>query len=84
MRKGIFIPDITVEMFRNASLEVVEELLVSGSMEDIEIPERPHGKWIFKHNSAYIWCSNCDEDFDAMPQMFLFCPNCGADMREEE
>ena len=44
--------------------------------------ERPHGEWIFKHNSAYIWCSNCDEDFDAMPQMFLFCPNCGADMRE--
>ena len=39
MRKGIFIPDITVEMFRNATLESVEELLVSGSMEDIEIPE---------------------------------------------
>lgn len=46
MRKGIFIPDITVEMFRNATLEAVEELLVSGTMEDIEIPDRPHGEWI--------------------------------------
>lgn len=46
MRKGIFIPDITVEMFKNASLEAVEELLVSGTMEDIEIPDRPRGEWI--------------------------------------
>ena len=37
-RKGIFIPDITVEMFRNASLEAVEELLVSGEMQDIILP----------------------------------------------
>lgn len=39
MSKGIFIPDITVEMFRNASLEAVEELLVSGEMRDIETSE---------------------------------------------
>lgn len=45
--------------------------------------ERQHGKWIFKHNSADIWCSNCDENFDEIPQKFLFCPNCGADMRKE-
>lgn len=38
MRKGIFIPDITVEMFKNATLESVEELMTSGQMEDIEIP----------------------------------------------
>lgn len=37
-RKGIFIPDITVEIFRNASLEAVEELLVSGEMQDIILP----------------------------------------------
>lgn len=46
MRKGVFIPDITVEMFRNATLEAVEGLLVSGTMEDIEIPDLPHGEWI--------------------------------------
>ena len=38
MSKGIFIPDITVDMFRNASLEAVEELLVSGEMRDIDAP----------------------------------------------
>ena len=37
-RKGVFIPDITVEMFRNASLEGIEDLLASGEMEDISLP----------------------------------------------
>ena len=47
MKKGVFIPDITVEMFKNATLESVEEFLTSGQMEDIEIPsEKPHGEWI--------------------------------------
>lgn len=45
--------------------------------------ERPHGEWIFKHNSSDIWCSNCDENFEEIPQKFLFCPKCGADMRKE-
>ncbi len=38
MRKGVFIPDITVDMFKNATLESVEEFMTSGQMEDIEIP----------------------------------------------
>lgn len=38
MRKGVFIPDITVEMFKNSTLESVEEFMTSGQMEDIEIP----------------------------------------------
>ena len=37
-RKGVFIPDITVEMFRNASLESIEDLMASGEMEDILLP----------------------------------------------
>ena len=37
-RKGVFIPDITVEMFRNASLEGIEDLMVSGEMKDISLP----------------------------------------------
>lgn len=46
-RKGIFIPDITVEMFRNASLEGVEELMTSGEMEDISLPSaQPEQRWI--------------------------------------
>lgn len=37
-RSGVFIPDITVEMFRNASLEGVEDFMTSGEMEDISLP----------------------------------------------
>ena len=37
-RKGVFIPGITVEMFRNASLESIEDLMASGEMEDILLP----------------------------------------------
>ena len=46
-RKGVFIPNITVEMFRNASLEGVEDLMASGEMEDISLPSaQPEQKWI--------------------------------------
>lgn len=41
MTKGIFIPDITVEMIRKAPLEAVETLLVEGEMYDVDMP-----KWI--------------------------------------
>lgn len=41
MAKGIFIPDITVEMIRKASLEAIETLLVEGKMYDVDMP-----KWI--------------------------------------
>ena len=41
MSKGIFIPDITVEMIRKAPLEAIETLLVEGEMYDVDIP-----KWI--------------------------------------
>lgn len=41
MSKGIFIEGITVEMFRNASLDAVETLLNEGYIEDVEIP-----RWI--------------------------------------
>lgn len=34
--KGIFIPDITVEMFRNGCLEGIETLMAEGEVYDIE------------------------------------------------
>lgn len=37
--KGLFIPDITAEMFRNASLESVEELMAEGRVYDIDYQE---------------------------------------------
>ena len=90
-RKGVFIPDITVEMFRNASLEGVEDLLASGEMEDISLPsaqpERKRGRWNCSddmYESAV--CSVCGwdttEPWDHIRHWFNYCPNCGADLRE--
>ena len=39
MSKGIFIEGITVEMFRNASLEAVEDLMNNGDMVDLEVKQ---------------------------------------------
>ena len=45
----------------------------------------PHGQWIFKHNSADIWCSECGENFPGkIPQDYDYCPNCGAKMIKED
>ena len=87
-RKGVFIPDITVEMFRNATLESVEECMTSGQMEDIEIPDRPRGTWTEEFDESANpffqrrWrCSACnDYNYYGRPE---FCPHCGADMRKE-
>lgn len=38
MKKGVFVPEVTVQMFRDASLESVEEMMTSGTMIDVEIP----------------------------------------------
>ena len=40
---AIYINGITVEMFRNATLEAVEDLMAEGQM--IDVPE-PHGRLI--------------------------------------
>ena len=39
--KGLFIPDITAEMFRNGCLESIETLMAEGEIYDIE-----YSKWI--------------------------------------
>ena len=53
--KGMFIPEITVEMFRNACLESIETLMAEGEVYDIEydpkseeqdVPDTNVGKWI--------------------------------------
>ena len=42
--KGLFIPGITAEMFRNACLEGIEELMNEGEIYDIDYEPEPH--WI--------------------------------------
>ena len=48
------------------------------------VVERKKGKWISRKNEPkhkYWWtCSECQGRFD---YEWKFCPNCGADMREE-
>ena len=52
---------------------------------------RPHGKWNDKKVAFYLECSNCGALVSGyQPNIFLeneklnYCPNCGADMRQEE
>ena len=49
-----------------------------------ERPERPRGKWIIKQDwyGYYGECSYCHKTQHGGKTDF--CPNCGADMREEE
>ena len=45
--KGLFIPEITVEMFRNGCLEAVEQLMAEGEIYDIEYDQkRKESGWI--------------------------------------
>lgn len=52
------------------------------TVELLEKAERPHGEWKQKSGLyfGYPYCSKCGY---AYKHAFNFCPNCGADMREE-
>jgi len=45
--KGLFIPGITAEMFRNGCLESIEELMAEGEFYDIDYPETQEKKGIW-------------------------------------
>ena len=73
-------PQDGMEEWRNAVNDVVEEILHNIETMPSVTPERPKGKWT---RDLRMWftrfsCSNCGKfcDFD-----YLYCPNCGADMR---
>lgn len=44
--KGLFIPEVTTDMFRNGSLEQVEALMSEGEIYDIEYEPTAEPKWI--------------------------------------
>lgn len=84
--KGLFIPEITAEMFRNGCLESIEALMTDGEIYDIEYePERKKGKWKRRivdsgYNADWI-CSECGYRVKTDFVNYNYCPNCGADMR---
>ena len=43
--KGLFIPEITAEMFRNGCLESIEALMAEGKIYDIDYSPWIHVKW---------------------------------------
>lgn len=49
-----------------------------------DVVERKHGNWNWV--SFNIECSECGAmpNFDSTEPLYNFCPNCGADMREEK
>lgn len=63
----------------------------------VDVAERKHGKWVTKDesywrphysgdipvNKAGLYCSECDKRLANAQKYRNFCPNCGADMREE-
>ena len=67
--KGIFIPEITVEMFRDGCLEAIEALMVEGEIYDIEYDlksaqlERKKEKWK-------------EHDYDEDKYDVIKCPCC--------
>lgn len=60
--------------------EVRESLLNMPSAE----PERKKGKWIIDRHGNWA-CDQCGNDpYHCNMENMNFCPNCGADMREEK
>ena len=78
--KGIFIPEITAEMFKNGCLESIEALMAEGEIYDIEYSPRKTGKWIPSLNLDYNECSCCHRITEPAVVAYKFCPYCGASM----
>ena len=68
------------EIFRAQEVfaDCIEELEILPSAQ----PERKRGKWI-PFDIPWYRCSECGAERENTVFMEYFCPNCGADMREE-
>lgn len=83
--------------FCESKLTTARKAVQEYANEIVKIPAadvRPvvRGKWIDRDDDYYGWnmwaCSACGEEFvltEGTPDMneYHFCPNCGADMRED-
>lgn len=85
--KGLFIPGITAEMFRNGSLESIEELMAEGELYDIDYQETQEKKgiWIVETDcegkTRTIRCPFCGwRSGQYQWKDEKFCPGCGKAM----
>ena len=77
--KGLFIPEITSEMFRNGCLESIEALMAEGEIYDIEyprwipvserLPETDNENTMNKYN-VLLWVANKTHP-EREPQIYL-------------
>ncbi len=64
--KGLFIPDITEEMFRNGCLESIEALMAEGKIYDIDYsPWIPLAERLPEEFDDVLCCTDSDEIFIA-------------------
>ena len=88
--KGLFIPGITTEMFRNASVESVAELITEGKVYDIDYQDPKMGHWVVVDDkygdNSICECSECKGRVwmnKSVDQKWNYCPNCGLRMESE-
>ena len=57
MRKGVFIPDVSVKTIKKVPLEAIEALLAEGEIHDVEIPAWiPCSERLPEDNGDYLVC----------------------------
>jgi hypothetical protein len=91
--KGVFIPDVTIDEFRNTCLEGIEGLLAEGTILDMDADAmRPRADWT-RHDDpeegAYYECGCCGvrwalESGTLKDNEMNYCPKCGAVVEEAD
>ncbi len=87
MEKEIYGPGLSLPVL-NMGILIYEMWTLHAA----DVRENKRGKWSEREDKYYGWnvweCSNCHEEFvldegTPVENEYHFCPNCGADMKEE-
>ena len=71
----------------NGFSDTYDKACIIGVLEELPSAPERRGKWIDDELICKARCSVCGEEFswfDNDLERFLFCPNCGAKMEEED